>query len=150
MGLNNIFIGCGNKYTTAYYTVEKWLNEAMNNTSDFTWKNCSAPNDSGFNHPDDNAGKLQIMNEIKEQIAYSSIVIVISDMYYDNKKFMDFEIAAAKHYGKYIIGLRSWRNLKPVPKKILKNADEIVNLSSPELINAINMFNKINNPVSGK
>ncbi|MHB1151404.1 MAG: hypothetical protein ACYCWE_13785 [Eubacteriales bacterium] len=125
---------------TAYYTIEKWLNEEMNNTDGFSWVNCSATIDSGTNTDDDN---MLLINEIKNQIERSSIFIIISDIYKDNKKLMDFEIETAKQFGKYIIGLKTWRGLKPVPKMILKNADEIVNLRKSDLINSINKYNEI-------
>lgn len=147
--LNRIFISHGIHYSAAYYTVEKWLNEAMKTAGGFSWVNCSGPDGSESDNSDDSADKMLFMNEIRNQISDSSIFIAITDMYYENKKLMDFEIAAAKHYGKYIIGLKSWRNLKPVPKSILKSADEIVNLRGPDLINSINMHCKINDPVSG-
>ncbi len=136
--LNRIFISYGYNNTAAYYTVEKWLNEAMK-TAGFSWINCSAPDNS-----DENADK------IISQITGSSIYIVISDMYYENKKLIDFQIDIAKQAGKYIIALKRWRNLKPVPGKIVKNADEIVNLRSSELINSINNYCNHYDKVSGK
>ncbi len=140
--LNRIFISYGDNNTAAYYTVEKWLNEAMKTACGFSWINCFAPNDSEPDNSDDNADK------IISQISGSSIFIVISDMYHENKKFIDFQIDTAKHAGKYIIALRRWRNLKPVPRKIVKSADEIVNLRSSDLIHSINMYNKISEPVN--
>lgn len=58
MKLNNIFIIHGKNYTTAYYTVEKELNEEMNNTSIFSWVNFSAPNDSESYNSNDDANKM--------------------------------------------------------------------------------------------
>ena len=104
MRSHDIFISRGNNFMTAYYTVEKWLNEEMNSADGFSWVNCSAPIDSGTNTDDD---KMLFINEIKNQIKRSSIFIIISDMYKDNKKLMDFEIATAKQFGKYIIGLKT-------------------------------------------
>ncbi|MHB1155011.1 MAG: TIR domain-containing protein [Eubacteriales bacterium] len=144
--MNNIFISHGRSYATAYYTVEKWLNEEMNNSVEFSWVNCSSPNDSNENSSGDSTEKM-FMDKIKNEIQCSSIFIVISDMYKENKKLIDFEIATAKQSGKYIIALKRWRNLKPVPKMILKNADETINLCSSELINAIQKHIKTANLV---
>ncbi len=149
MTANHIFISYGYNNTAAYYTVEKWLNEAMK-TAGFSWVNCSAPNDIEPDSSDDNADRILDINNMTEQIAKSSILIVVSDMYHQNKKFIDFQIDTAKHAGKYIIALRRWRNLKPVPRKILKNADEIVNLCCTELINSINTYCNHCNEVSCK
>lgn len=146
---NHIFISYGFNNTTAYYTVEKWLNDAMNHTAGFSWVSCSAPNDSGPDHADGHTDKMLMMNKIRNQIMSSAILIVVSDMYRENKKLIDFEIDTAKHSGKYIIALRRWRNLKPVPGKISKNADEIVNLSSPDLIGAVGRYCGITGTVSG-
>lgn len=136
MKINNIFISHAYKYTVNYYTVVKWLNVEMNSGSGFNWLNCSVTR-----YDNDNmTNKKKFKEKLKEQIYLSSIFITISDIYSENKYWMDFEINTAKKYNKYIIGLKPWRSMYVTPKKISKNADMLINLNSDELINAINLY----------
>lgn len=135
MEINKIFISHAYNYTVNYYTIEKWLNAEMNSGSGFNWLNCSVTR-----YDNDNMTNKNYKQKLKEQIHSSSIFIVISDIYAENKYWMDYEINTAKHYNKYIIGLKPWRGMYVTPKKISKNADMLINLNSEELINTINLY----------
>lgn len=135
MEINKIFISHAYHYTVNYYTIEKWLNAEMNSGSGFNWLNCSVTR-----YDNDNMTNKIYKQKLKEQIHSSSIFIVISDIYTENKYWMDYEINTAKHNNKYIIGLKPWRSMYVTPKKISKNADMLINLNSNELINTINLY----------
>ncbi len=136
-----IFISHGKKHTAVYHTVVKWLDDAMKQNADFAWTDYSLPDNSLLCGPESvsagNHEDLSLKEKIEKRISDALIYIAISDTYAENKKLTDFEIKTARHYGKYIIGLKSWRNLIPVPKNILKSADRIISLCSPDLLNAI-------------
>jgi len=133
--INKIFISHAYHYTVNYYTIEKWLNAEMNSGSGFNWLNCSVTR-----YDNDNMTNKNYKQKLKEQIHSSSIFIVISDIYTENKYWMDYEINTAKHNNKYIIGLKPWRSMYVTPKKISKNANMLINLNSNELINTINLY----------
>ena len=135
MEINKIFISHAYHYTVNYYTIEKWLNAEMNSGSGFNWLNCSVTR-----YDNDNMTNKNYKQKLKEQIHSSSIFIVISDIYTENKYWMDYEINTAKHNNKYIIGLKPWRSMYVTPKKISKNANMLINLNSNELINTINLY----------
>lgn len=141
MNPEKIFISHGKNHTAVYRTVVKWLDDEMKQNADFSWIDYSLPYECLFTGPDnipaDNHEENFCRDKIEKRIRDAVIYIAVSDTYEENKKFMDFEIKTAKNYGKYIIGLKAWRNLIPVPKIILKSADRMISLCSSDLLNAV-------------
>lgn len=137
MNVFNIFISHAGKDDIRYKTIEKWLDDEMKSGSDFKWINCSFNKKNDEDIQKEAINKRQLKPMIKERIYFSSLIIIISDMYADNKKIIDFEIDTARRLKKYIIALRAWRNLYPTPKKIAKHADMIINMNNRELVGAV-------------
>lgn len=127
----HIFISHAWNYSQHYKTIRQWLNA----TPYFRWSDYSVP----VHDPLDVNTNYDLRARLRNQIAASSCVIVVSGMYSAYSKWIDYEIDTAVDLGKPIIGIRPWGQGR-VPIKIQNNADVMIYWQSSSLINAIRMF----------
>lgn len=135
MSIYNIFISHAWNYSEHYNKIVQWMNEAQS-IGKLTWKNYSVPEHDPLIDPDSTSGKKQLKEELKEQIAPASKVIILAGMYVSYSGWIDFEIDTAVDYGKYIIGVKPWGQER-IPTKVSANADIMVGWNKESVINAI-------------
>lgn len=95
-----IFISHAWEYSEHYFTIENWLNSALN----FKWSNCSVPSHNALT--DKTTPGLE--RGMTRQINPSQAVILLGGMYAAHSSWIEYEIAEAQRMGKTIIGVRPW------------------------------------------
>lgn len=128
----HVFISHAWTYNEDYYRLVKMLNDAPN----FKWKNYSVPSHDPLLDPNSPRGKIQLLNELKEQIRPVHCVLVISGMYVNHREWIQKEIDIAKSYGKPIIGIKPWRQER-VPQAVQDAAKIMVGWNTDSIIHAI-------------
>ena len=123
----HIFISHSWDYNDHYETVKKRLTEAPY----FTWTNYSVP----VSHPLDVDSTRELKQKLCNRISNSSCIIILSAMYAEYSRWIDFEIDTAVTMGKTIIGIRPWGQER-VPIKIQENAKIMIGWNSAPLIQA--------------
>ena len=131
----HIFISHAWKYSDDYQTVVKWIDEAKAEGT-LNWSNYSVPYHDPLVDPSTKVGKSKLQKLLENQISPASKIIVISGMYAAHSDWIDFEIDTSVSKGKYIIGLKPWRQER-IPVKIQNNADIMVGWNKSSVINAI-------------
>lgn len=119
------------KYSNQYETIRTWLNRSPY----FSWSDYSVCCDEPLNTHTD----WQLQNALSNRIANCSAVIVVSGMYANYSKWIDFEIDTAIRYGKPIIGIRPW-GAERIPAKIQNNSTVMVYWQSASLVEAIRQY----------
>ena len=135
MSRYHIFISHAWKYSSHYYKVVDWLNEAQEEGL-LTWSNQSVPVHDPLIDPDKPAGKKKLKGEIDGQIAPASVVLILSGMYAAHSDWIEYEILKSVDYGKYIIGIKPWGQER-IPKIVSDYADIMVGWNKSSIINAI-------------
>lgn len=130
----HIFISHAWKYGAAYDNLESMLNNAPL----FKYFNYSAPEDKPLHNLDatDVRTRREIEEAIDRKIRVSSCVLVISGMYYNHRKWMQYEIDAAQRMNKPIIAIRP-RGAERMPGEVILAATEIVNWNTASIVDAI-------------
>lgn len=131
----NIFISHAWRYSEHYKKVVQWINEAQDEGK-LNWKNYSVPKHNPLLDPDDDNDKQKLKNELDEQIRPVSLVIVLAGMYATYSDWIDYEINTAVSYGKYIIGVKPWRQAR-IPSVVSENSKVLVGWNKDSIINAI-------------
>ena len=130
MSLKNyhVFISHSWKYPDPYKTVKRWLDEA----NYFIWSDYSVP----FYNPLDANTDRELKTEIRQQIASCSCVVILSGMYVNHSRWINYEIDTAIEMGKPIIGVKPWSQER-VPTKISENANVMAGWNSSSVVQAI-------------
>lgn len=126
-----IFISHAWTYSSHYWKIVEWLNEANN----FTWKNCSVPNHDAL--PDKTSKGLS--EGMTRQLNAAQAVIILGGMYAAHSDWIDYEISEAKRMGKAIIGVAPW-GAERIPKNVQDAADlcgRMVGWNSASVIQAV-------------
>lgn len=118
-------------YPEQYNTICSWLNE----TPHFYWANYSVCCDNPLETKTDN----ELKEKLKNKIANTSCVIVLSGMYANYSKWIDFEIETAIAMNKPIIGVKPWGQER-TPLKIQINSKEVVGWNSNSVVNAVRKY----------
>lgn len=127
----HILISHSWSYNNAYQTVESWLDQ----TNYFRWSNYSVCCDN----PLDTKTDYELKQALSNRISNCSCIVVISGMYTNYSKWIDYEIDEAIRMRKPIIGLKPWGQER-IPLKISNNATVMVGWNSSSLINAIRTY----------
>ena len=133
----HIFISHAWKYGENYYQLEHMLNSASN----FTYYNYSAPEDKPLHNLDstDVETVRQIKSAIDRKISACSCILIISGMYYNHRRWMQYEIETAQRMNKPIIAIKP-RGAQIMPQEIMQVADKIVNWYTDSIVAAIREF----------
>lgn len=123
----HIFISHAWKYDEHYKTVVQWLDN-----SGILYSNYSVPQHDPVDANNDFNLKIALIN----QIAPSSIVLIIAGMYAAYSKWIEYEINEAVRMGKTIVGIEPWGQQR-IPAIILNNSTTTVGWNSNSVINAI-------------
>ena len=127
----HIFISHSWDYNEHYRTVCDWLDEATY----LEWTNYSVP----IERPLDVNGTKDLKVQLSQRIANCSCVIIMSGMYVDYSKWIDFEIDTAVHFNKPIIGIEPWGQER-VPTKVRDAADVMVGWNRASVIDAVRTY----------
>lgn len=130
----HLFISHAWKYGDEYNRLVNLLDTAPY----FSYRNYSAPEDKPLHNLDatDVRTKSQIMEAIDRKVKLSSCVLVVSGMYYNHRKWMQYEIETAQRMGRPIIAVRPW-GAERTPVEITSVATEIVGWNTNSILDAI-------------
>lgn len=132
----DLFISHAWKYGDDYKRVINLLNSAPY----FYYRNYSAPQEKPLHiDGDDVHNAAEIRLAIFQKIQPVNCVLIISGMYYNNRKWMQFEIDTAKNFGKPIIAIRP-RGAERMPIEIQNTADIIVGWNTASIVDAIRQY----------
>jgi len=126
-----IFISHAWTYSSHYWTVVGWFNDAPN----FDWKNCSVPNHDSL--PDKT--KKGLSEAITRQIRPAQAVVILSGMYATYSDWIEYEIAEAQRMDKSIVGVKPWGQER-VPQIVQDTADIMVGWNSASVIQAVRQY----------
>ncbi|WP_018922935.1 TIR domain-containing protein [Salsuginibacillus kocurii] len=122
------FISHAWKYNDSYYKLVNMLNEAPR----FKWSNHSVPKHDSL----DTTSNKELEKELREQIAGTNIVIIISGMYYGHSKWILKEIEIAENMNKPIIAIKP-RGQQKTPSEIKVKANELIGWNTYSIVSAI-------------
>lgn len=133
----DLFISHAWKYGDDYDRLISMLSKAPN----FSYRNYSAPEDNPLVNLDGSpvSDDAQIEDAIKRKINPVNCVLVISGMYYNNRKWMQFEVDYAKQKYKPIVAIKPWGNVI-MPQEITNVADTVVNWNTDSIVAAIREY----------
>ena len=126
-----IFISHAWAYSSHYWTVVNWFNDAPN----FDWKNCSVPSHDGL--PDKTQKGLR--EAITRQIRPAQVTVILAGMYAAHSDWIEYEIQEAQRMEKAIVGVRPWGQER-VPQIVQDAADIMVGWNSASVIQAVRDF----------
>lgn len=95
-----VFISHAWTYNADYYRLVGMLNKAER----FKWRNCSVPE----HDPLDAKSNAELEEALHNQIRPAKVVLVISGMYVNHRKWIQKEIDIALEMNKPIVGLIPW------------------------------------------
>lgn len=133
----DLFISHAWKYGDDYTRLVSLLNSA----SYFYFRNYSAPEDKPLQNLDstDVYTVQQIKESITRKIRPVNCVLIISGMYYYNRRWMQYELEAAKSMGKPIIGIVPYGGSLS-PNEIASVANIMVHWNTDSIVNAIRTY----------
>ncbi|MGH8496097.1 MAG: TIR domain-containing protein [Gammaproteobacteria bacterium] len=105
--------------------------EYLESTAGFYYRNTSSPE----NRPsgDDEACKEVLRGQIRDCEA----VVVLAGMYDRQRRWIDFEMHAAKAFDKPIIAMEPFGGVQETPEDIRELADEVVEWNERSIVDAI-------------
>ena len=127
----HLFISHSWSYSDAYERLVALLNQ-----SDLVYSNYSVPKSDPIHT---RGTDKELYNAIKQQIACSSVVIILAGVYASYSKWIDKEIAIAKNEflnAKPILAIEPFGSEK-TSVKVKDNANEVVKWNTNSIVNAI-------------
>lgn len=129
----DLFISHAWKYNNEYYNLTELLKEC----NYFKFRNYSVPE----HDPIEFKTKMELSNQLEEQIRQSSVVLLISGMYVKYRPWIKKEIEFAKKYNKPIIAIIR-RGAVKIPTEVELNATKIVGWNTASIVSAIREVTK--------
>lgn len=129
MSTYNIFISHSWRYSDQY----QGLVRLLNNASYFSYKNYSVPKDDPIHNA---SNTYELKKAIRNQMQYTSCIIILAGVYSTYSKWINIEIELAKEMGKRIIAVQPW-GASRTSDIVKKSADEIVAWNSSSIVSAI-------------
>ena len=126
--LYSIFISHAWTYNEEYYR----LVEMLKNASLFNWRNYSVPKHDPLDTTTDKELEIALYDQIKP----TNIVIILSGMYVNYRKWIQKEIDIALHYRKPIIGIKP-RGQERIPREVQDITKEMVGWNTNSIVTAI-------------
>ena len=133
----DLFISHAWKYGDEYDRLVGLLDKAPY----FKYRNYSAPKDKPLSNLDKSPADTseEIKDAIRRKINPVNCVVVISGMYYNHRKWMQFEIDYAKEKEKPIVAIKPYGNIN-MPSEIQSVADIVVNWNTDSIVSAIRKY----------
>lgn len=129
-----VFISHAWDYDADYYRLERMLNK----TKRFKWRNCSVPQ----HDPLDASNDAKLEKALRDQIRPANVVVIISGMYVNNRKWIQKEIDIALEMNKPIIGI--------VPRGAQRTPSEVQDIAPMVDMKRSKIIPAIRNPASPK
>ena len=105
--------------------------EYLESTSNFYYRNLSDPDEKPS--ADEEACKEAMRSQIKEAEA----VILLAGMYDTHRRWLDFQMHAAKAFDKPVIAIQPFGGVQTMPEDICDLADEVVEWNERSMVDAI-------------
>lgn len=117
------------------------LIELLDNAPLFKYRNYSAPKDNPLVNLDGTpvTNDTEIEEAIKRKINPVNCVLVISGLYYNNRKWMQFELDYAGKMNKPIVAIKPWGNTR-MPSEVEDVANVVVNWNTDSIVSAIRNY----------
>ena len=133
----DLFISHAWKYGDEYIKLINLLDNAFF----FDYRNYSAPKDKPLQNLNstDVYTQIQIKDAIDRKIKPVNAVLVISGMYYNYRKWMQYEVDTATKMNKPIIAIRPYGNAN-TPIEISEKADITVGWNTDSIVSAIRTY----------
>lgn len=128
----DLFISHAWKYSSEYSS----LISLLDNIPLFYYRDYSSPNDKPMFHPDERVYHSRLEEAIENNIRPVNIVLVIAGMYYNYKKWIQFEVDTALRFKKPIIAIMPW-GAQRQPTELMSSATAIVNWNTNSIVEAI-------------
>lgn len=122
-----VFISHAWDYDADYYRLERMLNK----TKRFKWRNCSVPQ----HDPLDANNDAQLEKALRDQIRPANVVVIISGMYVNHRKWIQKEIDIALEMGKNIVGITP-RGAQRTPSEV-QDIAPMVGWTTSRIVDAI-------------
>lgn len=132
-----LFISHAWKYGDDY----KKLIDLLENASNFSYWNYSAPKEKPLFPEGTPLNNKKIATAITNKINPSQITIVISGMYVQYKDWIKYEIDESVRLGKPILAIKP-RGNQLMPSYVSDVADEVVNWNTDSIVSAIRRLSK--------
>ncbi len=129
-----VFISHAWDYDADYYRLERMLNKPKR----FKWRNCSVPQ----HNPLDANNDAQLEKALRDQIRPANVVVIISGMYVNHRKWIQKEIDIALEMNKPIIGI--------APRGAQRTPSEVQNIAPMVGWKTSKIVDTIRNPTSPK
>ena len=124
----DLFISHAWEYNSEYYRLVNLLSGARL----FKWRNYSVPeHDPLFARTNS-----QLESELDQQIRPVNAVLIISGMYVNYRRWIDYEIQVAEDYRKPIIGIIPWGGER-TPVRVREVSDAMVRWNTQSIVDAI-------------
>ncbi|MCD8059435.1 MAG: TIR domain-containing protein [Bacteroides fragilis] len=127
----HILISHSWSYATKYDTVCSWFDEAQN----FKWSDYSVCCDK----PLDTSTDSELKEKLRNRIALSSCIVVLSGMYVTYSEWIDYEIETALAMDKPIIGVKPWGQER-VPLKVQDSSSVMVGWNEKSVVDAVRNY----------
>jgi hypothetical protein len=111
-----------------YHRVFEYLESSPN----FFYVNCSNPGSIPAT-----GGKTALKDELRQQIAGSEIVIVVSSMYSESRDWIVYQMDAAEAYNLPLIALEPFGGTGSVPDEVKGRAAEVVAWNERLIVDAV-------------
>ena len=121
-----VFISHAWKYSDDYNRIVRLLNNAPN----FLWQNYSVPEHDPLHDEND------LQEGLRRQIRPVHIVVILSGMYVNYSKWIEFEMDFSERIGKRMIGIKPWGQQR-VPKEVQDRVNEMVGWNTTSIVEAI-------------
>lgn len=108
------------------------LTHLLNNAKRFKWQDYSVP----FFDPIGSKDDAQLRAALKNHIQLAQAVLIISGMYANYRKWIQYEMDVSKDYGKPIIGIQPWGS-KRVPTEVQSAATTMVKWNTKSIVKAV-------------
>lgn len=122
------FISHAWDYNDSYYRLEKRLKDYQN----FNFYNSSVPEHDALDTNTDS----KLTEGLKSQIRPANVVLILSGMYTNHRKWITKEIKIAQELGKPIVGIKPWGQQK-TPQSVKDVAVEMVGWNTDNIVRAI-------------
>jgi hypothetical protein len=134
-GLNHKPYGIFISHAWNYHSDYLRMIEILYTLNGFEWENCSnyqygiAPNEIDFFH-------AHLPSLLRQQIYKSHCVLIMTDIYLENKYWVQKEIDIARELNKPVIAIKS-KFLSLIPEKIKESSLEVVDWNPEVIFSAI-------------
>jgi hypothetical protein len=123
-----VFISHAWEYNYEYYRLEQMLN----NTPYFCWHNYSVPEHDALVI----SKRKELVNALIRQIRPTNVVLIISGMYVNYRRWIQKEIDIALELNKPIVGVVTWGQAR-IPRDVQDVSDVIAFWNTSSIVSAI-------------